>query len=161
MHRPNATSKGVKKLGYFVGKWKVEGIIFPGPWGKGGEFSWTDTTKWMSGKFFVVGHWDFKMPRQLGGNGEEVFVMGYDANEERYTFNAFSSHGLHQVSTGAHNGDTWTWDSEGTRAGRRSLQKMTMKVISRKRYTLKFEISNDAKTWTTFMEGVAVKLRRA
>ena len=85
----------VAKLAYFVGKWATKGTILPGPWGAGGEFSWIESTKWMSGQFFVIGHWDFKMPAELGGDGEEMFVMGYDANRSIYTFDAFSSHGLH------------------------------------------------------------------
>jgi Protein of unknown function (DUF1579) len=147
----------IKKLGYFVGRWVVEGEIVPGPWGAGGKFSWTETTKWMRGKFFVVGHWDFKMPRELGGDGEEIFVMGYDAHEKQYTFNAFSSQGLRQVSSGTLRGKSWTWDSEGTQAGQRSQQRLTMRVLSRKRYALKFEVSNALGKWTTFMTGVAVK----
>jgi Protein of unknown function (DUF1579) len=144
-------------LGYFVGRWVVEGEIAPGPWGEGGKFSWTETTKWMKGKFFIVGHWNFKMPRGLGGDGEEIFVTGYDANEKHYTFNAFSSQGLHQASRGTLRGRTWTWDSEGIQAGRRSRQRMTMRVLSRRRYALKFDVSNDGKTWTMFMRGVAVR----
>jgi hypothetical protein len=147
----------IKKLHYFVGRWIVEGKIAPGPWGAGGKFSWIESTKWMTGKFFVIGHWDYKMPRHLGGDGEEIFVMGYDAAKGRYTFNAFSSQGLHQVSRGTLRGDTWTWESEGTQAGRKARQRLTMRVLSRKRYTLKFEISNAGAKWTTFMTGVAVK----
>jgi hypothetical protein len=147
----------VQKLDYFAGDWTVEGMIFPGPWGSGGKFGWTDKTKWMSGKFFVVGHWDFTMPTELGGDGEELFVMGYDTREKVYTFDAFSSQGLHQVSKGILNGDTWVWDSEGMQAGASVKQKMTMTMLSAMRYTLKFEISNDGENWTTFMEGTAAK----
>jgi hypothetical protein len=152
----------IRKLGYFVGQWTVEGAILPGPWGAGGTFSWTDTTKWMAGKFFVVGHWDFKMPRALGGNGEEIFVMGYDENQNAYTFDAFSSQGLHQVSRGTLSRDTWIWTSEAIRDGQTVRQKMTMKVVSRRNYTLKFEISTKRNTlkrdsWLTFMQGKATR----
>src|ERR1700747_677932 len=68
----------VAKLDYFVGDWIVEGMIFSGSWGSGDKFGWTDKTEWMAGKFFVVGHWDFTMPAERGGDGEELFVMGYD-----------------------------------------------------------------------------------
>jgi hypothetical protein len=147
----------VAKLNYFVGEWTVEGTIFPGPWGAGGEFGWTDKTEWMAGKFFVVGHWDFSMPAELGGDGEELFVMGYDTRQKIYTFDAFSSQGLHQVSKGRLDGDTWMWDSEGIEAGVMVKQKMTMKMLSATLYTLKFEISNDGGGWATFMEGTAAK----
>ena len=90
----------LKKLGYFVGNWITQGMIAPGPWGAGGKFSWRETTQWMDGKFFLVGHWDFKMPADMGGDGEELFVIGFDTRHGVYTFNAFSSQGLHQVSKG-------------------------------------------------------------
>jgi uncharacterized protein DUF1579 len=147
----------VAKLGYFVGNWTVEGTILPGPWGSGGKFGWIDKTKWMTGEFFVVGHWDFTMPAELGGDGEELFVMGYDTRQRGYTFDAFSSQGLHQVSQGRLDGDRWIWDSEGIQAGGVVKQRMTMKMLSATRYTLKLEISNDGAIWTLFMEGAATK----
>ncbi|HKH99807.1 MAG TPA: DUF1579 family protein [Candidatus Sulfotelmatobacter sp.] len=151
----------VKKLSYFVGKWATKGTILPGPWGQGGKFSWTETTKWMKGRFFVIGRWDFKMPAALGGDGEEIFVMGYDARQNVYTFDAFSSQGLHQVSRGTVSGNTWTWTSESIQPVQGKMQpvqqKMTMQVLSPTSYTLKLELSYDGATWVTFMEGKAVK----
>ncbi|HYA25317.1 MAG TPA: DUF1579 family protein [Terriglobales bacterium] len=147
----------VAKLGYFVGKWATKGMILAGPWGTGGPFSWTETTKWMSGHFFVVGHWDFQLPLELGGDGEEMFVMGYDAARNIYSFDAFSSQGLHQVSKGTFSDDAWTWTSESIQNGKPVQQKMTMQVLSSTAYNLKFEISSDGSTWMTFMEGKAKK----
>ena len=147
----------VAKLDYFVGKWITKGTIPPGPWGAGGGFGWTETTKWMTGNFFVVGHWDFQMPAELGGDGEEIFVMGYDANSRVYTFDAFSSQGLHQVSKGTLRDDTWTWTSESIQSGKPVQQKMTMQALSSTAYNLKFELSSDGETWMTFMQGKATK----
>lgn len=147
----------LSKLGYFVGRWNTEGVILPGEWGGGGYFSWTETTKWMAGGFFVVGQWKFKMPAALGGSGTELFVMGYDPGRRVYTFDAFSSQGLHQISTGTLRGGRWLWTSEGVQGGRRVRQRMTMRVLSRKRYTLTFEVSDEGKTWATFMKGLARK----
>ena len=147
----------VAKLGYFVGKWTTKGKILPGPWGAGGEFSWAESTEWMSGGFFVVGHWDFQMPAELGGDGEEIFIMGYDTNRRAYSFDAFSSQGLHQVSKGTLTDDTWVWTSESIQNGKPVQQKMTMQVLSPTSYSLKFELSSDGTTWMTFMEGTATK----
>lgn len=146
----------VKKLGCFIGKWTTTGTISPGPWGAGGKFSWSEVTEWMAGNFFVVGRWDFKMPRHLGGNGKEIFVMGYDTDRGVYTFNAFSSQGRHQVSQGTVSGDTWTWTSEAIYDGEKVQQKLTMKILSPKAYTQKFEICMDG-TWMTFMDGQTTK----
>jgi hypothetical protein len=149
--------KEVAKLGYFIGSWIVEGTIPPGPWGAGGPFSWTDETEWLSGNFFIVGHWDFKMPSHLGGDGQEIFIMGYDIENKVYTFNAFSSQGRHVRSTGRVSGDTWMWESESSFEAKPVQQRYTTKILSPTRYEVKFEICEDGTTWLTFMEGVAAK----
>ena len=147
----------VAKLGYFVGKWSTKGTILAGPWGAGGEFSWTESTEWMTGNFFVIGHWDFQMPAELGGGGKKIFIMGYDSNRRVYSFDAFSSQGLHQVSKGTLVDDTWLWTSESIQGGKPVQQKMTMQILSPSSYNLKFELSMDGAEWMTFMEGKAVK----
>lgn len=150
-------SPELKKLSYFVGTWLTQGTIAPGPWGAGGKFRWAESTKWMTGGFFLVGHWNFIMPADMGGDGEELFVIGLDTRNGVYTFDAFSSQGLHQISKGTCVGDTWTWTSDGLQDGRPVEQKMTMRILSGTSYLLKFEISFDSKTWMTFMEGKARK----
>jgi Protein of unknown function (DUF1579) len=147
----------VKKLDYFVGRWSTEGMIAQGPWGAGGKIGWTETTEWMSGNFFVIGHWDFKMPPELGGDGKEIFLIGYDTNQNVYTFDAFSSQGRHQASRGTVSGDVWAWMSEAVYDGQNTKQKMTMKILSPTSYSLKFEVSLDGTAWMTFMEGKATK----
>ena len=147
----------VKKLDYFVGTWTTDGTIPQGPWGAGGKYSSTDTVEWMSGNFFVLAHSDFKMPPELGGDGKEIYLMGYDTDQSVYTFDAFGSQGRHQVSQGTVEGDAWSWTSEATYDGRDIKQKMTMKILSPASYSLKFEVSMDGETWMTFMEGKATK----
>jgi Protein of unknown function (DUF1579) len=147
----------VARLDYFVGSWSVEGIIPAGSWGVGGPFSWTDKTEWLAGNFFVVGHWDFKMPVDLGGDGQEIFVMGYDLQRKVYTFDAFSSQGRHVQSTGKVAGDIWIWESEATYEEKKVQQRYTTRILSPDRYEVKFEICEDGNTWMTFMEGTATK----
>jgi Protein of unknown function (DUF1579) len=147
----------VKKLEYFVGTWTTEGTVSQGPWGAGGKFSSTDTTEWMSGNFFVVGHADFKMPPEIGGEGKETSFMGYDTDENVYTYNAFNSQGRREASKGTVSGDTWTWNSSQNYGGQDIKQKMTIKTVSPTSYNMKFEISMDGTNWMTFMEGKATK----
>lgn len=147
----------VKKLDYFVGTWTTEATIAQGPWGMGGKFSSTGTNEWMDGSFFVVGHSDFKMPPELGGDGKETSVMGYDTNQNLYTYDGFNSQGQHESYKGTVSGDTWTWTGEQTYDGQDIKQKMTMKALSPTSYSMKFEVSMDGTTWSTFMEGKATK----
>lgn len=147
----------VKKLDYFVGTWTTEGTVAQGPWGAGGKFTSTDTTEWMNGDFFVVGRADFKMPPEVGGDGKETSIMGYDTDQNTYTYDAFNSQGRHEVSKGTVSGDTWTWSSTANYGGQDIKQKMTIKTLTPTSYTMKFEISMDGTNWMTFMDGKSTK----
>jgi hypothetical protein len=147
----------VKKLDYFLGTWTTEGTIGQGPWGAGGKFSSTDTTEWMNGDFFLIGHGDFKMPPEVGGEGKETSIMGYDTTQNVYTRDGFNSQGQHESSKGTLTGDTWTFNSEANYGGTDVKQRFTIKVVSPTSYTMKFEVSIDGTNWLTFMEGKAMK----
>ena len=150
-------SPEVKKLDYFVGSWTTDATIAPGPWGNGGKFTATGTTEWMDGSFFVVTHSDFKMPPELGGDGKELSLMGYDTQQNTYVYEGFNSQGNHESSKGSVSGDTWTWTSEANYGGQDVKQKLTMKVLSPTSYSVKFEVSTDGTTWLPFFEGKATK----
>jgi hypothetical protein len=147
----------VKKLDYFVGTWNLDATIGQGPWGPGGKFTSTDILEWMPGNFFVEGHADFKMPPELGGDGQVVVFIGYDTDENAYTHDSFNSQGRREVSKGSVSGDTWTWESMQNYGGQDVKKKMTMKVLSPSSYSVKLEISIDGTNWMTFMEGKATK----
>ena len=147
----------VKKLDYFIGSWSTEGTVAQGPWGMGGKFSSAGTAEWMSGNFFVISHADFKMPPEVGGDGKAVALLGYDTNQNVYTYDGFNSQGQHESSKGTVSGDTWIWTGEATYDGQDIKQKMTMKILSPSSYTMKFEVSLDGTTWMTFMDGKATK----
>lgn len=147
----------LKKLDYFVGTWTTDGTIAQGPWGAGGKFSATDTTEWMEGNFFMVGHSDFKMPAELGGDGKETSFMGYDTDKNVYTYDAFNSQGHRETSKGTVNGDTWTWTSTANYGGQDINQRMTIKIVSPIVHTMKFEVSMDGTNWMTFMDAKATK----
>jgi len=147
----------VKKLDYFVGTWTSDATIAQGPWGVGGKFSSTETSEWMDGNFFVVSHSDFKMPAELGGDGKEMSIMGYDTQQNVYIYEGFNSQGHHESSKGTVSGDTWTWTSEANYDGQDVKQRSTMKILSPTSFSMKFEVSMDGTTWNTFMEGRATK----
>lgn len=153
----NKPGPELKKLDAFVGTWTTDGTVAQGPWGAGGKFSATNTTDWMSGNFFTEGHSDFKMPAEIGGDGKETVYMGYDTDQNVYTYDSFSTQGRHNVSTGTVTGDTWLWTSEAIYSGQHIKQKMTIKILTPASHSVKFEISLDGTSWMTFMEGKATK----
>lgn len=154
---PPTPGSDVKKLDYFAGTWTVEGTIAQGPWGMGGKFSSTRKTSWMTGSFFLEGRSDFKMPAELGGDGEAVYYMGYDTEKNVYTNSEFNSQGRREVSIGTLNGDTWTWNSAQNYFGQDVKKKMTVKVLSSTSYSVKLEVSTDGTDWMPFMEAKATK----
>jgi hypothetical protein len=147
----------VKKIDYFAGTWSVEGTIAQGPWGAGGKFSANGTAEWMPGNFFLVSHSDFKMPDEIGGDGKETSIIGYDSDQQAYTFDAFNSQGRHSVSKGTVSGDTWTWNGSANYGGQEIKRKVTMKILTPTSYTMKLEISMDGTNWITFMDTKATK----
>lgn len=147
----------VKKLDYFVGTWNSEGTIAQGPWGMGGKVSATTTVDWMPGNFFLQSQSESKMPPEVGGDSKAVLIMGYDAQQNVYTSDRFSSLGQHETSKGTLSSDTWTWTSSSNYGGMDIHGKMTIKTLSPTSYTFKYEISMDGKNWTPFMDGKATK----
>jgi hypothetical protein len=147
----------LKKLDYFVGTWTAEGTISPGPWGSGGKFTSTGTDEWTMGNFFLVGHSDFKMPADLGGDGKAMRLMGYDSEHSVYTYDAYNSQGRREVAQGTLSGDTWIWKSSQTYSGQDIQQRMTIKMVSPTSYTLRYEVSIDSTNWMPFMDVKASK----
>ena len=147
----------LKKLDYFLGTWTVEATIGQGPWGAGGKFVSNGTTEWMPGGFFTVRHGDFQMPAEIGGDGKETTIVGFDTEQNVYTRDGFNSQGRHDIAKGTVSGDTWTWTSTANYGGQDIKQKMTTKTLSPTSYSVKFEISMDGTNWMTFMDGKATK----
>jgi len=133
------------------------GTVASGPWGAGGAFAWTDRAEWMNGGFFLVGYVGFTMPPDMGGAGKEIWGLGYDAARKVYTRDGFTSDGRHDVSQGKLDHGAWIWTSTGNYGGQQVHQRMTMKVLSPGSYSMKFEVSEDSRNWSLFMEGKATK----
>mgnify|MGYP002336517997 CR=1 FL=1 len=68
-----------KRLGFYVGKWTVEGELKPGPMGPGGKFTSTDTCEWFDGGFAVVCRSEGRMP---AGPARSIGILGYSAEEK-------------------------------------------------------------------------------
>ena len=59
----------------------------------------------------------FQDAPELGGDGKAMSFMGYDTNENVYTYNEFNSQGRRESSKGSVSGDTWTWTSSQNYGG--------------------------------------------
>src|SRR5688572_18950405 len=80
---PQAPKPGPEqeRLGYFVGKWTVEGEMKPGPMGPGGKFTASDNCEWFEGRFSVVCRSEGKMPM---GPSKSLGILGYSTEEKVY-----------------------------------------------------------------------------
>jgi hypothetical protein len=145
-----------QRLRYFVGQWKSEGEMKPGPFGPGGKFSSTDDSQ-MLGDFWVVTRSKGTSPM---GPVDEVATLGYDPKLKAYTYTEFNSLGMHDKATGHVAGKTWTWTSDEEVGGKVVKGKFTIVEVSPTSYTFKFESSDDkGKTWSNMMEGKSTKVK--
>ena len=144
----------LKKLDYFVGTWTMDSDVKPGPMGPGGKSGGTVKNEWMDGDYFLVGHTTFN---GLMGSGTETAYMGYDSAKKAYTYDAFSSMGMHESATANVDGDKWTWLFDENMGGMTMKGRFIMKIVSPTSYTYTFELSPDGSSWNLFMEGKATK----
>ena len=155
--KPQAPKPGPehKKLGYFVGNWRSEGEMKPGPMGPGGKMSGNDKCKWMADGFFVTCNMAGTSPMgKMSGLG----VMGYDSARKAYTWNGFNSMGENESAAGTVDGKTWTYTNESVMGGKNVKGRYTIVELSPDSYTFKLETSEDGKSWAPMMEGKATRV---
>lgn len=138
-----------KKLAVFVGTWKDEAELKPGPLGPGGRMSLTETCEWFSGGFSVVCNTE-TLARTA--NLKTLTVLTYDAEDKVYRIFEFNSAGWNNSAQGTVSGDTWTFESESKVDGRLLKTRSTIKLTSLDSATMNSEASVDGGPWTPLME---------
>ena len=153
---PPQPSPEHKKLGVFVGTWKDDAEMKPGPFGPGGKFSITQTCKWFAGGLSIVCHSE---TTGFMGDVKTLTVLSYDPEERVYTFYEFNSFGQNKSGKGTVEGDTWTFNADSKVGGKLIKTRFTEKIPSPDSATMKAEISADGSPWTLMMElkGTRVK----
>ena len=151
----------VKKLDYFVGTWKSEGELKPGPMGPGGKFTETTHTEWMTGRFFIVEHTDATGAGM--GKIAEVAYLGYDAMGKSYTYDSFNSVGESDHAKGSVENDTWTWSSNVPGPNGQNMKgRFVITVTSPTAYSFKFEVAPESGgDYTAILEGKATRVTAA
>jgi hypothetical protein len=150
---PQASKPGPehKRLGYFVGKWKAEGEVKPGPMGPGGKMISNDTCEWFEGKFSVVCRYEGSGPM---GPNKGLGILGYSTEEKVYTYYAVdnTNMGMATVPKGTIQGDTWTYTDEATFGGSKVKSRVTIKELSPTSHTFKLEVLGPDGNWMTMVE---------
>jgi len=128
-----------QRLGQWLGEWTY--VI--------GDGSGTMSFEWF-GDFFV-------RASEVTPTGANVLhVMGYDAEEEVYTWHRYWSNGYSDAAKGWLHEDTWTFVFD-VAAGRRN--KMTVTAESPDDLVFKWERSVEGGPWEALSEGRTTRVR--
>jgi hypothetical protein len=146
------------RLAYFVGKWKAEGEVKPGPMGPGGKITTTDDCQWFEGKFSVICRSEGTTPN---GPTRSIGILGYSTEEKVYTYYGVDNSGMtmSSVPKGTIQGDTWTYTDESTMGGQKVKSRVTIKEVSPKSYTFRMEFQGPDGKWVPAMESTNTKVQ--
>jgi len=144
------------RIGYFAGRWKMEGEAKPGPMGPGGKFTDTSTCDWFAGGFHLVCRSEGASP--MGASTGQA-IMGYDPMERTYTYYFISSLGEGFFVRGSVSGKVWTWNMETKAEGKVMKLRVTITEESPTSYGFQMEASFDGSPWAVVSEAKATKLR--
>jgi len=154
---PKPTAENAR-LGYFVGKWKGEGEMKPGPMGPGGKMSSSDTCEWFEGRFSVICRAEGTTP---AGPTKSIGILGYSPEEKVYTYYGVDNSNMTMASVprGTVQGDTWTYTDESTMGGQKVKSRVTIKEVSPTAYTFRMEFQGPDGKWAPAMESKMTKVQ--
>ncbi|MGI9040676.1 MAG: DUF1579 family protein [Gemmatimonadales bacterium] len=146
------------RLGYFVGRWTVEGEMKPGPMGPGGKMTSSDTCEWFEGRFSVICRAEGTGPT---GPSKSLGILAYSTEEKVYTYYGVdnSNMAMASVPRGTVRGDTWTYTDAGTMGGEKVKSRVTIKELSPTAYTFRMEMQGPDGKWMPFMESKNSKVQ--
>lgn len=145
-----------QKLAYFAGKWTSEGDSQASIFGPAGKFSFEQNCDWFTGGFALVCHTDGKM---MGMPIKSLSVVGYDPQEQTYTYFETNTIGENLFSRGTVAGDTWTWTNEGKMNGKPIRGRFTLKQVSPDAATYRFELATGDEPLKLIMEGKQTRVK--
>jgi Protein of unknown function (DUF1579) len=154
--QPSKPGPEHEKLGYFVGKWKAEGDVKPGPMGPGGKMSSTDTCEWFEGRYSVICRSEGTTPM---GPSKSIGILGYSTEDKAYTYYGVDNSGMTMASVpkGTRQGDTWTYTDQGTMGGQKYKSRVIIKELSSKSYSFKMEMQGPDGKWMPMVESMNKK----
>ena len=143
-----------KNLAAFAGTWKIDGKIEASPLGPAGTFSGTETCRVFEGGWHLV--------CDSTGNGpfgamKAHAVMTYDRNAKEYRYFAVNNMPDAELATGVKSGNVWTWSSKMDAGGKTMHSRFVITEDSPNLHSVKWETSEDGKTWKTVMTGKSTK----
>lgn len=146
-----------KRLAYFVGTWKGEGEMKPGPMGPGGKMTSTDTCEWFEGNYTVICRYEGTGPT---GPSKGIGILGYNPEEKVYTYYGVDNTSMNMASVpkGTVKGDTWTYTDEGTMGGQKYKSRVVIKELSPTSQSFRMEMQGPDGKWAPVMESKSTKV---
>jgi hypothetical protein len=146
-----------KKLACFIGKWQIEADMKETPFNPAGKFIGINIAEWGLDGLIVIVNSSGTGP---SGPASELEIIGYDIQDDVYTYTAFNSQGwADRTSKGTLDGNRWTWTNESKSDGKSIRFRNVMNFISPTIYTFKSEMSVDGGTWAVVIEGKLTKIQ--
>jgi hypothetical protein len=145
-----------RRLGFFAGKWKAEGVMNENPFMPAGKVTSRDTCEWFPGRFAVVCRSKGKGPM---GPTQGLGIMSYNAEEKRYLYYGVdnSPMAMTTVPRGTVEGDVWTYDDESKMGGQTVKSRYVIKKLDGKSYSFKWETLGPDGQWKTISEGKSTR----
>ncbi len=147
-----------QRLGFFVGRWKAEGEIKPGPMGPGGKFTGTDTCEWFEGRFTVICRSDGQGP---SGPSKSIGILGYNPEQKVYTYYGVDNTAMtmSSVPRGTVQGKTWTYTDETTMGGQTVKSRVILEEESPTAYTFRMEFQGPDGAWMPVIQSRNTKVQ--
>lgn len=139
------------RLAQFAGEWNGEEVMQPSPWDpKGGTAKSRLSARMALNGFYLISDYEQQRGGEVNFRGHGVY--GWDPRGRCYTMHWFDSSGIEHgaPSLGTWEGNVLILQHETTHMG---FSRYVYEVVGDGQYTMKLQISQDGKTWTTFLEG--------
>lgn len=129
-----------QQLGFFVGRWRSDAEMKPGPMGPGGKVTGTASCEWFAGNFFVVCSAEGRGPMGLM---KSHWIMGWSDDKKQFTYYGIDNSGMaaDAMAYGTVSGQTWTWTGESMMGGQPMKGRYTAKQLSPDSYTWTYEMA--------------------
>lgn len=148
----------VKKMSVFVGRFTSDGEAKPGVMGPNSparKMSGTEDCRWTAGGFGILCSGSSQMGEIKSTTTAMIY---YDPGDKMYHYHEVDSAGDVGDSTGAVDGDTWTWTGKGFMGGQTMYTKFTMKGVSKNGYEWTMAAGDSE---ASMQEGMSGKVTRA
>jgi hypothetical protein len=144
-----------KALESWLGHWSGHGELKPGPWGEGGDMTWTEECSFFEGSHFHV-------VCRSEGNGpmgpmKGLGIIGYNPEKGVYTHYGVDSSGWSGYSEGKHEGQTWKFKSQEIMGGKTYHTRFKMVMGDSGEMDFSWEMSEDGSEWTVLMDGKSTR----